>query len=318
MDSFGSNNASKAPPKTCKVHNKIIRGIYYSPSNKTIITGSWDKTIKIHSLYIPPPSARNSDIQYIKTTGVINGHTKRVNEVILFDDMICSTSMDTTCKLWHFKTTEEILSLRGHSLNVFTIAITHDHRYVVTGSSDMTIRLWNIQTGEQVGILTGHSDWVTAITLSPYSRRILSGSRDGHLKVWDSETGDLIETLEYHKKCILQIRYSSNGKYFISASEDKTVKLWDAFTLKPLCTYSGHTDEITSCSWLWGSDKYFVTGSSDRSVRLWNRELGTQVWAFFCEGGILALTVTDDHHILVGDSAGMLYVLEFNSVLPKM
>jgi len=292
----------------------IFEGIHFLPNTKTIVTGSWDKTIKIHTLTIPPPSSRNSDTQYIKTTGVITGHTKRVNEVFVYEDMLCSTSMDTTAKIWQLKSKEEILVLRGHTLNVFTVSISHDNRFAVTGSSDMSVRVWNIQTGEQLGILSGHTDWVTAITFSPYSRRILSGSRDGIIKVWDSETGDLIETLEGHKKCVMQIRYSANGRYILSASEDQTLKIWDAFTLKPIINCCGHTDEITTCAWLYG-DNYFISGGTDRTVRVWDPTTGNQMWTFFCEGGILALTVTEDNHLLVGDSAGMLYVLELNNVL---
>jgi len=98
-----------------------------------------------------------------------------------------------------------------------------------------------------------------------------------------------------------------------SASEDKTIKIWDAFTLKMLHNCCGHTHALTVCAFL-ANSKYIVTGSSDRSVRIWECATGKQVWVYFSEGGILGLDVTENNQIIIGDSSGMLYVLELNNI----
>lgn len=76
---------------------------------------------------------------------------------------------------------------------------------------------------------------------------------------------------------------------------------------------SGHVNEVCVCKFL-PSGKYCVSGSSDKTVRLWNIHTGKQEWIHFVEGGILAMTVLDSGHVVVGDSMGVVSVIEFNNL----
>jgi hypothetical protein len=57
-----------------------------------------------------------------------------------------------------------------------------------------------------------------------------------------------------------------------------------------------------------------ILGSSDQTVRIWDIVKGEEVWTYHCEGGILGLEVTEYNDILVGDSAGQLYLLALNNI----
>jgi WD40 repeat protein len=147
-----------------------------------------------------------------------------------------------TNRSWSTDTGHPLLSMSGHSKNVFALALSHDGRYIASASADYSVRLvktcpasstcctyslfscriWDAESGAEIGKLDGHNDWACALAFSPFSRRLVSGGRDSLLKVWDTETGEELETLRGHKKCILQVRYSPDGRFIVSASEDKT------------------------------------------------------------------------------------------------
>ena len=43
---------------------------------------------------------------------------------------------------------------------VYSVAITPDGRYAISGSHDKTLRVWDITTGSCVRVMTGHTDAV--------------------------------------------------------------------------------------------------------------------------------------------------------------
>lgn len=53
-----------------------------------------------------------------------------------------------------------------------------------------------------------------------------------------------------------------------------------------------------------------VTASSDKSVRIWNIDTGELCGIFYCVGAAMSLETIDNNTLAVGDSNGMLYVLE--------
>src|SRR5712692_1077634 len=50
-------------------------------------------------------------------------------------------------------------TLTGHSLPIWSIAISPDGQTLVSGSDDTTIKLWNLQSGELLCTLEGHSGY---------------------------------------------------------------------------------------------------------------------------------------------------------------
>ena len=77
----------------------------------------------------------------------------------------------------------------GHSSAVLAAVLSHDNRFVVTGSSDKTACLWEAETGRMIRCFTGHSKAIDAVAIAPDNTRIATGSIDEMLRVWDTATG---------------------------------------------------------------------------------------------------------------------------------
>ena len=76
------------------------------------------------------------------------------------------------------------LSLR-HVRGITSVAISHDGKYILTGSYDTTARLWDAHTGEILQVLEGHTDVITSVAFSPDGRYVLTGSEDNTARLWD-------------------------------------------------------------------------------------------------------------------------------------
>lgn len=72
-----------------------------------------------------------------------------------------------------------------HEHYVYTIDISDDGKFVLTGSVDNKVRLWCAITGDLVKTFEGHTDLVSVVRFLPGGKKCLSASFDETVRVWD-------------------------------------------------------------------------------------------------------------------------------------
>jgi WD40 repeat protein len=97
-------DASSAPLRKCSGHQGLILTVAFSPDNKTLLTGSLDKTIRLW------------DVATGKQVALWAGHVDTVSAVAFAPDgkTAASTSWDKTIRLWDVASGTEIGLLAAH------------------------------------------------------------------------------------------------------------------------------------------------------------------------------------------------------------
>ena len=246
-------------PITLKGHAAPVQAATISADGKTLVSGSWDNTIKIWDL------ATNA------IANTLNGHSLRIRQVAISPDgqTLASASDDKTLMLWDLATGSLKATLRGHSGHVYAVAISADGKIAVSGSEDKTIKVWDLATGEVLATLRGHKGQVRAIAISPDNQTLVSGSSDRSIAIWNLQTGSKVGSLEGHTDLVRALAISPDGKTLVSGSWDKTLKIWNLETGELLRTLAGHSDKVTSVTFSPGG-RTIVSGSDDNSIKIWS------------------------------------------------
>ncbi|MHC4560307.1 MAG: protein kinase domain-containing protein, partial [Planctomycetota bacterium] len=176
---------------------------------------------------------------------------------------------------------QSLLTLRGHRDVVWSVAISPDGRYIVSGSWDETIKIWDAATGHELRTIKGHNGSVNSVAFSPDGRRIISGGGgDSQIKVWDAKTGsELLSVEDEHEEGITAVAFSPDGKQFISGGYGNKVKLWDSTTGSELATlattFAGYERGIASLTYR-PDGKQIIVGGWD-TVRILDVAKRTEV-----------------------------------------
>jgi WD40 repeat protein/predicted phosphodiesterase len=273
-------------------HTRWVSACAVTPDGRRVVSGSWDKTLKVWDL------ATGHEV------ATLRGHAGAVNACAVTPDgrRVVSGSWDETLKVWDLATGHELATLRGHAGLVVACAVTPDGRRVVSGSDDQTLKVWDLATGHEVATLLGHAGAVNACAVTPDGRRVVSGSDDQTLKVWDLATGHELATLLGHTGRVRACVVMPDGRRVVSSSSDQTLKVWDLATGHEVATLHGHADWVFACA-VMPDGRRVVSGSEDQTLKVWDLATGHEVATLHGHAdGVRACAVTPDGRRVVSGS----------------
>ncbi|MBI2480522.1 MAG: protein kinase [Planctomycetia bacterium] len=315
-------------------HQDAIMAVSFSRDGHQIATASRDRTAK----------SWNADTG-AELVSFREGHLFLASDSAFFSDnkRLLTSAVDNTVRIWDVASGVEVRRLE-HTGRAAAVAVSHDNRWVATGSDVRTAQLWNADTGELIRALDGHKVEITAVAFSPDDRIVYSGDANGRGVLWNRETGEQLHRLDWHTSKIAAARFTPDGSRLLTASDDKNVCQWDVSKLAsdpesvvpmiPLLLK--HADSVISLD-LSANGQRVLTACLDGKLRVWDVANAALIRTFhsasspvstaaLSRDGRLALSVHADERVVrvwnietgnalpSGDNAGSDAFLDFNKL----
>jgi WD40 repeat protein len=245
-----------------------------SKDGKLLVTGSWDKTVRLWNL------------DTNKEVAVLKGHTEGIRCVALSPDgkTLASASEDQTIKLWDVgKAAEaggagqEPITLKGHTLPVYSVAFSPDGKTLVSGSGDYKqprpglVKLWDLETNKEKATLTGHQGPIWCVAYSPDGSTLATGSGDNSVKFWDAKSLQNTATLATGNS-VRHLAFSPDGKLLTTTSgldNDPVARVWNVATRQTVAVLQGHRQLLFMAGFS-PDGKTIATASKDATAKLWD------------------------------------------------
>ncbi|MEM7725477.1 MAG: WD40 repeat domain-containing protein [Cyanobacteria bacterium P01_A01_bin.45] len=271
-------NQSFPTIRNLRGHIWSIASLTFTADGKTLVSGSFDHTIKVWNLktgkMIRTLDFHKDGVNCV----VINPRTKQ----LISAGGAAQINTDTKIKVWNLEKGKLVRTLKGHGMGVKSLLVTPDGKTLISASYDKTVKLWDVKTGKLLRTLIGHQAWVKTLALSRDGKTLASGGgslakdTDTNIRIWDLSTGKLVKTLTGNSNAVNFLSFSKDGNTLISGGE-RHIKLWNLNTsiLQSQFTVSklGNITSITASP----SKTNLVITTLNGGIELWDLQTGKQV-----------------------------------------
>ncbi|OAX35388.1 hypothetical protein K503DRAFT_773522, partial [Rhizopogon vinicolor AM-OR11-026] len=280
-----------------KDHEKTITAVAVFPDGRWMVTGSYDKTLRLWDL---------KDGVVLKK---MEGHSYIVETVAVSRDgrMIASGDVNGELIAWHGETCKSLTqAIKVHSDVIITLDFSSDGTMLATGSWDKTTELWSTKTWQVEGNPINCDANVNCVRFSP-SGELLAIATNGGIKIWNPHTRECLAEFEaaINEARNFSLAWTPSGTRLLSAGSksDPTIREWDTSTWQQVGDpWSGHTSSIYALA-VNSTGTLIASVSYDANVRLWQLSDQRAIAIFKASSHMHCATFSvDDKYILCGGS----------------
>ena len=275
-------------------HSNYVIGVAISSDSQTLVSCSYDKTIKLWHL-----GSGN-------LLGTLTGHTRWVSCIAISPNgqVLASGSLDGSINLWHIGSGNLLREISGLSGYPISLAISPSGQILAAGCFDHTVRLWDLNSGKPIGQLVGHVSYIESMAFSSSGNILASGGsfEDRAIRLWDLDNLDLVAILKGHNASVRSLAFSPDDRQIISCSEDKTIKIWDRFAGKIIDSFPKQPAWLQAIA-LSPTGEILASGSRDSTITLWQFPTGRLLYTLkWHSGAVTSLAFSADGTRLASSS----------------
>jgi WD40 repeat protein len=220
-------------------HGGIIDEILIPAGRETVVTASWDRTVRRWPLLASP--ATNEGALLGELTGDVYCLTAAGDGVAFAGDGgVAGEDAPAAATPSQYRRHRIVLAAldgehclefpEGHEEQIEVLQSSPAGKRLASGSVDGLIHVWNLAGQVPHGPMVlagGHSSKVNAISFDPSGRTLLSGGDEGAIVLWDVGSAPSLARIGQHDAPVTQVIIPPDGSAVFSSSEDGSVRRWD-------------------------------------------------------------------------------------------
>ncbi len=285
--------------KVLRGHEDAVNWASYSRDGKRVITASrdrralvWNRATREPLMVFDEGDQAADPNEPGLSARLKEGHDFLATSAAFLPDgqRMVTSAGDGTVRIWDRSTSGQLHRIKDTG-TLGTLAVSHDGRWLVTGSASTAAQLWQLDSLSAAPVtLSGHKGDVSAAAFSPPSAssslKIVTGDVLGNVRIWslpaDSNAIRSEGQLTGHSPGygITALRFTPDGRRVFSAGQDHTVLVHDASTAERLPLVLRHPGSVHNLD-LSANGAWAITlshsGKDEQRATLWDANNGTQI-----------------------------------------
>ncbi|KAK9876742.1 hypothetical protein WA026_014980 [Henosepilachna vigintioctopunctata] len=198
-------------------------------------------------------------------------------------------------------------SFEKHTKSVFSIDISRDEQFMVSGGEDDTAYVWNLNTRDVVFECTGHNDSVVEVRFNHDGQYVATADMSGMIQVWSvrdhkliwCNEGDDLQWLQWHSQANILVSGFKSGDIYIWQVPQSNCKVLPSHGFG------------SGCGKILPDGKRLVSGYMDGQIKLWDIKSSSTIWQLseLCSAGITSLDINTDGTLLIVAPTSELFLL---------
>ncbi len=204
-----------------------------SADGSTVLTASWDKTLRTWSAAGEPRDTFTHEL------GVYHGALSPDGR------LAAAAPTDKSVVVWETGSGTRRATLTGHTKNVQMVAFGPDSNVLASAAAD-GLRLWDAGTGREVAALSEGATGLMCCVFDATGSRVAAGDGAGNITLWDVASRARVWTVRASDSAIYRLGFSPDGTRLAAASQAcpllDTATGTVVLTLRPPCDTLFHLE----------------------------------------------------------------------------
>ncbi|KAL3859053.1 hypothetical protein ACJMK2_009289 [Sinanodonta woodiana] len=203
---------------TLHAHDDAVSSIYWQTN--TLLTSSWDSTVKIWE-FSPPPSP-NTFVS-AENTGQLD-HDSGVTHMTTDADcsFVITGTKDGQICVWDLANQYLVRQHHHHVGKINSVLLSPERHQLLSSAEDQYLRVMDFETGTEI-FVKDVKDQIKCMKMM--GNVLLTGTQSGNLQVWDIDKAQLVKEIDAHRDAVTCLHLIETGT-ILSGSADRTVCLW--------------------------------------------------------------------------------------------